>query len=300
MPPDRPVSGPGRATRRTFGLVFALAALALVAVPSLTKAQDPATPPPAPAAAPPIPPPLPVPRLSGQITLDGDLSEAAWASAAVVDQFFETFPADNAEPAVKTLAYLTYDDRYFYIGIHAFDPDPAAIRAPYVERDAVIGTDDNVAVFLDTRNDRRSALELRVNPRGIQGDAHLRRRHRHRGLLPRLLLRHRRQVHQRRLDGRVPHPLLVAALPQAGRGASGGSWSGATTRAISATPTTAAPSRAAATAGSATRASSPASRPALGRALRGGALRHRPARRRARGRPRRPAGQHHQRLRLRR
>jgi hypothetical protein len=40
-----------------------------------------------------------------------------------------------------------------------------------VERDQVLGTDDNVAVFLDTRNDRRSAQEFRINPRGIQGDA---------------------------------------------------------------------------------------------------------------------------------
>src|SRR5205814_824116 len=42
--------------------------------------------------------------------------------------------------------------------------------APYVERDNVIGTDDNIAVFLDTHNDKRTAMELRVNPRGIQGD----------------------------------------------------------------------------------------------------------------------------------
>ena len=112
-----------------------------------------------------------MPRLTGEITLDGALDEPAWQQAAVIDQFFETFPADNTEPPVKTVAYLAYDDHYFYIGIHAFDPNPAAIRAPYVERDAVIGTDDNVAVFLDTRNDRRSAIELRVNARGNQGDA---------------------------------------------------------------------------------------------------------------------------------
>jgi hypothetical protein len=120
---------------------------------------------------PPIPPPLTVARATGPITLDGSLDDPAWQSAAVIDQFFETFPADNTEPPARTVAYLAYDDRYFYIGIHAFDPHPEAIRAPYVARDAVIGTDDNVAVFLDTRNDRRSALELRVNPRGDQGDA---------------------------------------------------------------------------------------------------------------------------------
>ncbi len=126
---------------------------------------------PAATAEPPIPPPLAVPRRSGEITLDGALRDPGWQGAAVIDQFFETFPGDNTEPIARTVAHLTYDDHYVYIGIHAFDPHPEAIRAPFVERDAIVGTDDNVAVFLDTRNDRRSALELRVNPRGDQADA---------------------------------------------------------------------------------------------------------------------------------
>ena len=103
--------------------------------------------------------------------VDGDLSDPGWQGAAVIDHFYETQPGDNVEPRVKTVAWVTYDDKYFYIGVRCDDPDPRRIRAPYVERDAVIGTDDNVAIFLDTRNDRRSAVELRVNPRGIQGDA---------------------------------------------------------------------------------------------------------------------------------
>jgi len=71
---------------------------------------------------------------------------------------------------VKTIALLTYDEKFFYIGIRAEDPHPDQIRFPYVDRDNVIGTDDNIAVFLDTRNDKRTAMELRANPRGIQGD----------------------------------------------------------------------------------------------------------------------------------
>ncbi|HEV8580901.1 MAG TPA: DUF5916 domain-containing protein [Thermoanaerobaculia bacterium] len=120
--------------------------------------------------APPIGPPLAVPRAAGKIAIDGKLDDAAWQQAAVLDSFYEVYPGDNTEPKVKTVAYLTYDEHAFYIGIHAFDPEPEKIRAPFVERDNVIGTDDNVAVFLDTRNDRRSAVELRVNPRGNQGD----------------------------------------------------------------------------------------------------------------------------------
>lgn len=117
------------------------------------------------------PAPLVLSRAAGAITLDGDLSDPGWQGAASVGAFYETNPGDNVEPAVRTEAFLTFDERSLYVGVRCHDPEPSRIRAPFVDRDNVIGTDDNVAVFLDTRNDRRSAVELRVNPRGIQGDA---------------------------------------------------------------------------------------------------------------------------------
>jgi len=117
------------------------------------------------------PAPLAVPRASVPITIDGDLSDAGWKDAAVVEAFWETSPGDNVAPQAKTVAFLTYDEKFFYIAVRCDDPHPEKIRAPYVDRDQVIGTDDNVAIFLDTRNDRRAAMEFRVNPRGIQGDA---------------------------------------------------------------------------------------------------------------------------------
>src|SRR5436190_16848820 len=122
------------------------------------------------ADTPPPTPPVTLHRLSGTITVDGDLSDSGWQDAAKFDQFYETSPGDNVPAKVKTIVHLSYDDRYFYIGVRCEDPHPEKIRAPFVERDNVIGTDDNVAVFLDTRNDKRTAMELRVNPRGIQGD----------------------------------------------------------------------------------------------------------------------------------
>ena len=125
---------------------------------------------PQPAAAFPPPPPLTVPRTDAPIQLDGALTDAAWQQAAVIDKFYETSPGDNTPAKIRTVAYVTYDSRYFYIGVQCDDPDPKKIRAPFVDRDGVIGTDDNIAVFLDTRNDKRSAIELRVNPRGIQAD----------------------------------------------------------------------------------------------------------------------------------
>ncbi|MBI2837729.1 MAG: carbohydrate binding family 9 domain-containing protein [Acidobacteria bacterium] len=116
-------------------------------------------------------PSIAVPKATTSLSIDGDLADPAWREAAVIDTFYETSPGENVPPTVKTIAYVTYDEKSFYIGLLCEDPEPSKIRAPYVDRDNVIGTDDNVAIFLDTRNDRRSAIEFRVNPRGIQGDA---------------------------------------------------------------------------------------------------------------------------------
>jgi hypothetical protein len=142
-----------------------LTAAALLVIAVSARAQAPS---PEPNTA--APPPIAIHRASSSITIDGDLSEAAWQDAAKLENWVEGSPANNIPAKVKTVAYLSYDEKYFYVGIVADDPNPAKIRAPYVERDAVIGTDDNIALFLDTRGDRRTSYEIRVNPRGIQGD----------------------------------------------------------------------------------------------------------------------------------
>ncbi len=134
---------------------------------TLLFAQQPPDAPPLPSP----PPPQSLPRTSNSIAVDGDLGDPGWSGALQISTFYETIPGDNTVPKVATTAWVTYDANYFYIGLKCDDPDPAKIRAPFVDRDQVFGTDDNVAVFLDTRNDKRSAIELRVNPRGIQGDA---------------------------------------------------------------------------------------------------------------------------------
>ena len=95
------------------------------------------------ADAPPAPP-IQIHRAEGAIKIDGDLSDPGWKNAAKIESFVEGSPGDNIPAKIKTIAYLTYDDRYFYLGFRAEDPDPKKIRAPYVERDNVIGTDDNV------------------------------------------------------------------------------------------------------------------------------------------------------------
>jgi Domain of unknown function (DUF5916) len=127
-----------------------------------------------PASADPVVPPTPEPitirRAAGPITVDGRLDDPGWLGAARIERFYEVSPADNVQPKVRTVALLAYDDRYVYVGLVCDDPRPARIHAPYVSRDEIISTEDFVAVYLDTRGDRRSALEFRVDARGQQAD----------------------------------------------------------------------------------------------------------------------------------
>jgi hypothetical protein len=131
-----------------------------------TPSNDPAPPSAVPRAA-----PVTAARLTGEIRLDGVLDENEWSGAARIDTFFETVFGDNRAPNVTTIAYVAYDAKYLYVGLRCDDPDPSKIRAPFTDRDQVFGTDDNVAVFIDTQGDKRVAQEFRVSPRGIQGDA---------------------------------------------------------------------------------------------------------------------------------
>lgn len=115
--------------------------------------------------------PIRIVRATGGITVDGRLDEPIWQEATRIDTWYEVRPGDNVEPKVRSVGYLAYDDEYFYAGFEFFDPDPSRIIAPYSDRDNLSGTTDYGGVILDTNNDRRSAVELLANPRGIQFDA---------------------------------------------------------------------------------------------------------------------------------
>ena len=111
-----------------------------------------------------------IPKVSGSIVIDADLSEAAWQQATPVEILYETKPAENTPALVKTTAYVMEDGEFFYISFIAEDPDPSQIRAFYRDRDK-IWDDDNVGFKLDTYNDNKLAYQFFINPFGVQADA---------------------------------------------------------------------------------------------------------------------------------
>ncbi len=76
-------------------------------------------------------------RSAGPIVIDGVLSDEGWRGATRIDHWYETQPGDNTPPKVGNVGYLTFDDKAFYAGFEFEDPNPAAFRAPYSDRDNI-------------------------------------------------------------------------------------------------------------------------------------------------------------------
>ncbi len=151
---------------------FLAAAALAAALAGSALAQTPQSPPPAAPAAAPSLRQFQVTRAATPVKVDGVLDDEAWKTATVIDLPYEWFPGDNTPPPVTTEALVTYDSDNLYVAFRCQDPDPKAIRAHLMDRDAV-GTflqDDHVGFSIDTFNDERRAFQFRVNPRGVQVD----------------------------------------------------------------------------------------------------------------------------------
>ncbi len=145
-----------------------LGLILLLALPALAAAQEKPVPPqPAPDLR-----QFQVTRAATSIKIDGVLDEDAWKTATVIDLPYEWFPGDNTTPPVKTEALITYDGDNLYVAFRCQDPDPKAIRAHLMDRDATATfvQDDHVGFSVDTFNDERRAFQFRVNPLGVQVD----------------------------------------------------------------------------------------------------------------------------------
>ena len=102
--------------------------------------------------------------------IDGDLSDAVWASAAVVDDLHQVSPTEYAAPYERTEVYILYDDNALYIGARLYDTDPSLITAKNLLQNDSIGQDDRFYVTIDPFNDRRSGYFFGVNPNGVRSD----------------------------------------------------------------------------------------------------------------------------------
>jgi len=93
--------------------------------------------------------------LASPPTIDGDLSDAVWASAAKADRFSDR--TTQRTDIDQTEAWIGYDDAALYLAFHCHDSEPDRIVAREIRPDSGGGDEDVVRVALDPFHTRRGA-----------------------------------------------------------------------------------------------------------------------------------------------
>ena len=122
---------------------------------------------------------IPTPRASATVAvasravkapvIDGKADDAVWATAQVIDGFRTFDPTENGDPRFRTEARVAYDERNLYVFVRAFDPHPDSIVALLSRRD-VRTQSEWLKLIIDGYHDRRTGVELAVNPGGVKRD----------------------------------------------------------------------------------------------------------------------------------
>jgi len=108
-------------------------------------------------------------RLHAPITLDGALTDPAWAQATVISGFRQRDPDEGQPATLPTEVRLLYDDAALYVGARMHDTAPDSIVARLARRDNWV-TSDRFMVFIDAYLDRRTGFFFGVNAAGTLYD----------------------------------------------------------------------------------------------------------------------------------
>ena len=111
-------------------------------------------------------------RTALSIKIDGDISEEAWKTGALITDLVEMRPSFGKleNQRNKTEIYILYDDNAIYLGGILHEANPDSISTELAGRDAV-GVNDFVGVVFDTYQDKINGLGFYVTPLGEQFDA---------------------------------------------------------------------------------------------------------------------------------
>jgi hypothetical protein len=115
-------------------------------------------------------PVLRVGSLPSDLSLDGVLSEPAWASADSIANLTTVEPEEGGVPAGKTTVKVLANSREIVFGVVCDDPDPTGIVSFSKARDSDLDQEDHILLVLDTFQDGRSGYAFAVNPNGARFD----------------------------------------------------------------------------------------------------------------------------------
>lgn len=108
--------------------------------------------------------------LEGVIDLDGLLDEEDWEDAQSIEGLVTIEPEEGGTPAGSTQVKVLVTSSDLYVGIAAYDPNPAGIVAYSMARDVELDEEDHVVLIFDTFRDGRSGYVFAINPAGSRFD----------------------------------------------------------------------------------------------------------------------------------
>ncbi|UCH94057.1 MAG: carbohydrate binding family 9 domain-containing protein [Candidatus Aminicenantes bacterium] len=109
-------------------------------------------------------------RVTGKITIDGELEETAWKQPALTPVLKTILPTAGKDLQIETRIWAAYDKKNLYFAFYCRDPEPGKIKNSISQRDDIF-RDDHVGISLDTMGSRQSSCDFFINPNGIQTDS---------------------------------------------------------------------------------------------------------------------------------
>jgi hypothetical protein len=103
--------------------------------------------------------------------IDGRVNDSAWEYATSLGPLTQQSPHEGAEPTYPTDVKVLYDDKFFYVSVRAWDPEPEKLIAKVMRRDTSQRSDDRVLITIDTFHDKRNGYMFSTNPNSGRWEA---------------------------------------------------------------------------------------------------------------------------------
>ena len=94
------------------------------------------------------PPQVVAPRCSASPLIDGELNDACWGEASVIDELY-ALPASAGRKEKSTRVLLAHDGRWLFLGFTCLNPEMKRVKQVRARHDGAPHEDDSVEIFLD-------------------------------------------------------------------------------------------------------------------------------------------------------
>lgn len=104
------------------------------------------------------------PKTDAAPTIDGELNDACWDQASVIDKFGVLCSYDKPIGLPPTSCRLLYDDTHLYVGGHFAEPNMAGLNEHVYNKSIKVHWRDCAEVFMDAEHGRYRYFKLFANP----------------------------------------------------------------------------------------------------------------------------------------